>query len=262
MKLQRIPQHTRHLVLQPTSPLIAILSVLSGLVMWEIAGRYLDFRFIPPFSEVIVATYEVCQEPEFWEQFSVSLQSLAIGYVMSVVFGVALGVLSGMYQTVEYFLDMYLTVLLSAPKLIFAPILLSFFGTSRDSQVALIMLYATPIIIVNSMAGVRAIQRSWVEMARSFGATSSQMIEKIVIPGALPLILSGLSIGISRAVNGMIAGEMFIAFLGIGALLRQRGNRFDIAGVWGILVVIILLSFTLLIIFDRLTKPLIQRYRY
>ena len=239
-----------------------VISIFSGIILWELVGQFLDFRFFPPFSTVITATYDVSQEPIFWEQLSVSVQSLVLGYLIAATGGVFIGILSGLYQTVEYFFEVYVTVLLSTPKLVFAPVLLSIFGTNRTSQVVLIVLYAMPIIIVNSMAGIHAVKQSWVEMAQAFGATTLQRIDKVIIPGALPLVLTGLSIGISRAVSGMVAGEMFIAFIGIGALLRQRGNRFDVAGVWGILVVIVLLSIIILAVFNRLTSPIIRRYHY
>jgi NitT/TauT family transport system permease protein len=76
-------------------------------------------------------------------------------------------------------------------------------------------------------------------MARVFGATERQVLTRILLPGALPLIMAGVRIGMGRGVRAMIMGDMLIAVVGMGALLRRYGARFDAASVFGLLLVIV-----------------------
>jgi NitT/TauT family transport system permease protein len=235
---------------------IGWMSVLGGIVLWELFGRFLGFRFLPPFTEVIVETIDRLDDAKFWQDFLISMRSLALGYGSAVIIGVLIGGLIGAYRAFEYMFEFYVEVLLATPKLIFAPIMLSLFGAGRESQIALIVLFAIPIIIVNTTTGVRTVKQSWVQMAKSFGASERQIFTKILLPGSAPLLLLGLSLGLTRAVKGMVAGEMFIAVVGIGAQLRRYGSRFDVAGTWSILVIIVLFSVILLVVFNHLTAHL------
>jgi len=232
------------------------LSIVGGIVLWELFGRFLGFRFLPPFTEVMVETAQRLDDAKFWQDFLISMRGLSLGYASAVVIGVLVGGLIGAYRAFEYMFEFYVEVLLATPKLIFAPIMLSLFGAGRESQVALIILFAVPIIIVNTTTGVRTVKQSWVEMARSFGASEWQIFTKILLPGSAPLLFLGLSLGLTRAVKGMVAGEMFIAVVGIGAQLRRYGSRFDVVGTWSILVIIVLFSVILLLVFNRLTARL------
>lgn len=218
------------------------LSLIVGLVCWEILGRLLNFSFLPPFSTVLQASWELIVSGEILGNLAVSLGSLAIGYGAASVLGLILGALMGRYRRVEYMLDIYLNAFLASPTLIYVPILFAFFGVSRMSQVAVIFLYSFWLITANTLAGIRTVDGVLIEMARSFGASERQLFWKIMLPDALPLIMAGLRIGMGRAVKGMINGELFIALVGLGALLKTYGGRFDSAKVLGILLVIVLVA--------------------
>ncbi len=145
----------------------------------------------------------------------------------------------GMFPIVNSALDMYVYALLTAPSLVFAPIFFSIFGLGRGSIVSLIVMYAVFIIIINTADGVRSVPRELVEMARSYNASSFQIARRVIIPAAMPMIMAGLRIGVSRAVKGMINGEMLIAVVGLGRLVKVAGGRFDAASVLAVLLVII-----------------------
>lgn len=215
------------------------ISLLAGMAGWEILGRLLDFSFLPPFSVVLRASWELIVTGEILGNLSASLVSLVVGYGLAAVLGLTVGALMGRYRRVEYLLDVYLNAFLASPTLIWVPILFAFFGVSRLSQVAVVFLYSFWLITANTLTGIRTVDESLLEMARSFGANERQLFWKIMLPGALPLIMAGLRIGMGRAVKGMINGEMFIALIGLGALIKTYGSRFDAAKVLGILIVII-----------------------
>ncbi|TAK27174.1 MAG: ABC transporter permease [Chloroflexota bacterium] len=214
-------------------------SLVCGMLVWELAGRLLDFGFLPPFSEVIRATWRLTLSGEIPLYLSTSLVSLAAGYVLAVGLGVSVGLLMGRFRTVEYLLDPCFSAFLAAPSLVYVPILFALFGASRLTQVSVVFIYAFFIVATNTMSGIRTVERAYVEMARSFGASELTLWHKVLLPGALPLITAGLHLGLGRGVKGMINGEMLIAFTGLGALLRRYGGRFDAAGVFGILIVVV-----------------------
>ncbi len=210
-----------------------------GIVVWEIAGQLLRFSFLPPFSAAINATWRMTASGEIPRNIVASLTALFIGYLLAVLVGVPIGLLMGRYRRLDYALDPFLSILLASPSILFVPILFSIFGTSRLTQVFLVFLYVLIIVTINSRAGIRMVDSSHVEMARSFGATERQILKHILLPGSLPMVMSGLRLGMGRGVRAMINGEMLIVLVGLGALLRQYGSRFDAASVYGLLLVVI-----------------------
>ncbi|KPL21726.1 MAG: hypothetical protein AMJ93_08930 [Anaerolineae bacterium SM23_84] len=219
-----------------------LFALLIGGVVWEIAGQTLHYSFLPPLSNVLRAALGLLASGQILGYVAASLVSLVIGYGLAASGGILLGLLMGRYRTVEYVIEPYVGALLTAPKLVFVPILYAFLGIGRGIQVAVVFLSAFFIIVINTMAGIRSVDASWIEMARAFGAKERQLFWKVLLPGALPLIMAGLRLGMGRAVKGMIRGEMYIALFGMGALLRKYGSRFDSESVFAILLVVVALA--------------------
>jgi NitT/TauT family transport system permease protein len=179
------------------------------------------------------------QSGEILSNLGASVTALGIGYGLALLVGIPLGVLMGRYRTVEYLFEPYINALLATPSLLYVPIFFGIFGVSRATQVAVVFTYSAIIITVMCMSGVRTVDAGLVEMARAFGASERQLLVRILIPGSLPMVMAGLRLGMGRAVRGMINGEMLIVLVGLGALVRQYGSRFDAASVFGILLVVI-----------------------
>ena len=179
---------------------------------------------------------------EILGNLAVSLRALAAGYAAAAVAGVALGTAMGRFRPVEVALSPYVNALLASPSLIFVPVLFTLFGAGRMTQVGAVFLHAVFVIVVTTHAGVRNARGSLVEMAGAFGATERQGFWKIRLPQARPAVVSGLRLGVPLAVKGMVNGEMFIAFLGLGALVRSYGGRFEPDKVLAIVFVVICVS--------------------
>lgn len=217
----------------------AVVSLAVGALLWELIGQIWNFDFFPPLSAVLVRLVEMIGEGEIVGNLATSLRNLAVGFGIAAVAGVAIGVLMGMYRRVELALDIYVNALLTAPALIFAPIFFSIFGLSRTVIVAVVVMYALFVIIIDTAAGIRNAPPQLVEMARSFGAGDMRIARRVLIPSALPMIMAGLRLGMGRAVKGMINGEMFIAVVGLGRVVTRAGDRFDSESVLAVLIVII-----------------------
>lgn len=215
------------------------ISIGMGIAVWELAGRVAGFRFLPPFSKVIAAAAELIFKEEIVTPLAASLLSLALGYGAAVVLGLALGVLMGRYRLLEFALSPYVNALLAAPKVALVPVFYAVFGLSRMIQVGVIFLSAFFVIVLNTMRGVQSVNPAYTEMGRAFGATNRQLLSRVLLPGALPLTMAGLRLGIGHAVRSMIAAEMIVALFGLGALLRSYGGRFDAEKVFAVLLVVI-----------------------
>lgn len=216
-----------------------LFALIIGGIVWEAAGRWAQLRFLPPLSNVFLSAADLIATGEVLGFLAASLASLFAGYFLAVVCGVTCGLLMGRYRKIEYLLDPYVYGLLAAPKIAFVPMLYALFGVSRFVQVAVVFLSAVFIIVVNTMSAIRTVDGSYVEMARAFGARERQLFLRVLIPGALPMTMAGLRLGMGRAVKGMINGEMFITVFGLGGLLRLYGGRFDSEKVFAILLIIV-----------------------
>lgn len=179
---------------------------------------------------------------QIFGNLATSLANFFLGFVFCVVVGVPVGLLMGVYPRVRDALDIYVNALLTAPTLILAPIFFTLFGLSRWAIVAIIISYGLFIIIISAEGAVSAADAALIEMARSYGASESQVIREIVTPAALPLVFAGLRIGAGRCVKGMINGEMFIAVVGLGAIIINAGRSFDATTVLAILVLTIIVA--------------------
>lgn len=246
-------------------PGTSVLALLGGAVIWEIVGRALAFRFFPPLSDVLVRLWEMLGAGLILDSLGASLTNLGIGFAISVVFGVAIGLLMGVYPRVDAALDIYVNALLTAPSLVFAPIFFSIFGLGRESIIAVIVMYAIFLIIINTAAAVRSVPRSLIEMGRSYDASDWQLFWKIILPAATPLTMAAIRVGGGAAVKGMVNGEMFIAVVGLGAVVTDAGRRFDATSILAVLLVMIVVAFALIkaiqIVDARLTSWLPETSR-
>ncbi|HZD75231.1 MAG TPA: ABC transporter permease, partial [Actinomycetota bacterium] len=223
---------------RPSVP-VGFLSLLGGAVLWEAVARIWNVSFFPPLSAVLARLWEMIADGEILRSLGNSLINLVIGFAIAVTVGVGVGLAMGAYKKIDQALDMYVYALLTAPSLVFAPIFFSVFGLGRASIVGVIVMYATFIIIINTATAIRSVPVALIEMGRSFCASDWQIFRRIVIPAAMPLIMAGLRLGMGRAVKGMINGEMFIAAVGLGAVVMDAGRRFDAETILAVLLVII-----------------------
>jgi NitT/TauT family transport system permease protein len=230
------------------------LTTLAGL--WEIAGRTGNAQLLPPISKVMGAWFELLSSGQLFQALGISLQALVIGFVLSVSLGVPLGLLMGRYRRIESFLDIYMTALLTVPMISFIPFLVIAFGLGLHSRVWIVFLFAFVIIAINTTAGVRNVDPTLTEMARSFGAREGELFLKVILPAALPMIMAGIRLGMGRAVLGMVTSEIILAAVGFGAMLMTFGASFNSPALFATLLTIVLLAVALLALVQFLDRRL------
>jgi len=220
-------------------------SLLIGALVWEVLGRVGGYRFLPPFSAVVARAVELAVDGPLVDALASSLLNLAIGLTIAIVLGITVGLAMGVFDGVGSALRVFVYAGVTTPSIVFAPIFFSIFGIGPEPVIAVIVMFAVFKIIINTEAGVRNVSPSLIEMARSFSAGRMVLFTRIMLPAAAPMILAAIRVGAASAVQGMVNGEMFIAVVGLGAMVMSSGRRFDSEGVLAILVVLLILAFAL-----------------
>src|SRR5678815_2319821 len=235
---------------------LRIISLLTLAAVWEIAGRNGNSHLLPPLSKVITVWIELLVSGQLFHAIAISFQALAIGFFISVLFGVPLGLLMGRYRRVEAFLEVYMTALLAVPMISFIPFLVIAFGLGLVSRVWIVFLFAFVIIAINTTAGVRNVDPTLTEMARSFGARESELFLKVILPAAMPMILAGIRLGMGRAVLGMVTSEMILSAVGFGVLLMTFGASFNTPALFATLLTLSLIHISLLALVQYVDRRL------
>ena len=232
------------------------MSLVTLAAIWEVAGRTGNAHLLPPLSKVMTVWAELLISGQLFQAIAVSFQALALGFSISVVFGIPLGLLMGRYRRLESFLDVYMTALLAVPMISFIPFLVIAFGLGLQSRVWIVFLFAFVIIVINTTAGVRSVDPTLTEMARSFGARESELFLKIIVPAAMPMIMAGIRLGMGRAVLGMVTGEMILSVVGFGAMLMTFSASFNSSALFATILTIVLLAVALLALIQHLDRRL------
>ena len=235
-----------------------VLTIIPLLLLWELVGR-LDLIFVlPPLTQVLAAGSELITSGVIAENVGGTLYALAVGLGISVVFGVGLGIAMARYRLVDEVLGIYVDVLMSAPVSAIVPILVLIFGTGGESIIAAVVLFCFFVITVNTYSGVKEVDQNLIEMARSFSVPEHLLLRRVVLPGALPLMLTGLRMGIGRSVNGAIFGEMLVSVVGLGGLLILYGSRFQFDRLDALILMIVGTAVLLMTFFEWVERRLLS----
>jgi len=221
---------------------------------WEAYASQARSLLIPRFSETVIGFFTLLTDRHFWEALFISNQSLVLGFSIAVVLGIPLGLAMGRFRAAERAVDVYLNILLVTPMAALIPILLMSLGLTLASRVVLVVLFSIVMIIVNSRAGVRQVDPSLIEMARSFGASERQIWWRVLLPGSLPAVMTGVRIGLGRAVTGMVIVELLMVAVGIGGLILEYRGFFKAELLYGTVVIVVLEALALITLARRLER--------
>ncbi len=209
--------------------LLGSLSMLAFLGAWEIVVRagLVNPLFTSSPSRIVAAAIEMFADQSFYGHVEVSAEEFFSGFALAIVIGVPLGIAMGWYSRVNAILEPFVSALYATPRIALLPLVVIWFGIGIASKVAIVFLGAIFPILVNTITGVRTIEADFIKVARSFGATDRQMFLTVVLPSAVPMLLTGLRLGLGHALVGIVVGEMYGATQGLGYLIAVAGARFQ-----------------------------------
>lgn len=216
-----LPRETQHAEWR-----LRALSFVLLVLGWELVARRLASMFLPSFSATMAALYQLILTIDFWQAIWTTHQALVVGFGAALTFGILLGIAMGRWRTIERVSDPYLTLLLATPVSAVIPVIILAVGLRLPARALVVFLFSFAVIVVNTRAGLKNIDPDWIEMARAFGATERQIWRAILIPGALPAMMTGCYLGLGRALTGMIAVELLLIAVGIGRLILDYQQMF------------------------------------
>ena len=214
-------------------------SLVAFALIWEVTARQINNILLPGFSETLQELFSLLASKDLWHALWVSNQAMLLGFALGVIVGVPLGLLIGRWSPAEIFIDPYLTILLATPMAALIPIIIMATGLGLASRVLIVFLFAFVVITINTRAGLRNLEPGWIEMAHAFGATETQIWRKVLLPGTLPAILTGLRLGLARAISGMLMVELVLLALGVGRLILSFQVTLESARLYATVLVIV-----------------------
>jgi NitT/TauT family transport system permease protein len=215
-------------------------------VLWQLYATNSRSLLIPTFTDTVATTARLVTSPKVWLAFADSNQALVGGFAISLVLGIPLGLAAARFDLFERFLDPYLNILLVTPTAALIPIFTMALGLSLTSRVLIVVIFSIPMLIVNARAGVRQVDPSVIEMSNSFLASERQIWRRVLLPGALPAIMTGVRLGLGRAVTGMVIVELIWIVAGIGNLIIDARGKFDGATLYGVVILVVLEALALI----------------
>jgi ABC-type nitrate/sulfonate/bicarbonate transport system permease component len=224
--------------------LLGILGIVLFLGLWELAAQvgWLNPVILSSPSRIAVAFAGQWQSGQFIADLGVSLAELVIGFGLSAVFGVAVGIAMGLNRTTEYAFDPFVWFLYSTPLVALYPLIVVWLGFGFSTVIAITFMLTVIPIAVNTFSGVRSVDPSLVAAVRVFGGTRTDVILKAVLPASLPLVLAGFRIGLSRALIGVVLGEMFSSNAGLGFRMTVYAAHLKTADVFVPLVAFVVIG--------------------
>ena len=215
-----------------------LLSLVVWFVVWEIAGRLKISTIVPPFSAVIEAAIEIAPTGKFGKAAIITLRSFGLGMLLALAIGIPLGILMARVKAAGQLLGMWVNIFVSAPISALVPILMAVLGIGEATVVVTVFLFAVFVITLDTQVGITHADRSLVEMARSFGASRSQLYTKVLFLSALPEILAGVRLGAIRGVKGVVIGQLLVSIIGYGELFELYSRNFLMAEFWALTVLL------------------------
>ena len=229
---------------------------------WEIYGHLGNALIMPPPSAVLRGLVEITFGGPLPAALGSSLQLLFLGFATALALGTVLGILIGRYALANRVLGPFLNALYATPDIALLPLILLWFGFGMGGRVVVVFLAAFFPIMINTYAGVRDAPRDLLEVASSFGVKSEYgRLKQVILPAALPLVMTGYRLGIGRAVVGMAVAEVYLSLGGIGTLIVQYGHAFRTDLLLAAILPLPLLGILLTKVFEQVERRL-QYWRH
>lgn len=179
---------------------------------------------------------------QMWAHLGATMAGTLSAFVLGSAAGILTGLLFVTYPLVERFLDPILAGLNALPRIALAPLFLLWFGLGIASKIALGFSLTYFIVLSSTVAGARSVNTDHLTLARTLGASSTQVFRRITLPSAVPTVFAGLRLGLIYALLGVIGGEIIAAQRGLGQLISFLAGTFQINGVFAVLLLLALLG--------------------
>ena len=216
------------------------LSILAGLALWELFSRFVinNALFLAAPTQILGAIVKLTMSGELVHHIAISGLEFILGYVIASVLGIALGVGMASSVAIKQTMQPWVSGLYATPTIALAPLFILWLGIGIWSKVIVVVTLVLFPVSINTEAGLRQTSDRLVEMLRSFGATRKQIFWKLSLPSATPFVLAGLKLGIGRGLIGVVVAELFGSRAGLGRLISQSADSFNMPELFAGVVVL------------------------
>ena len=246
VEIARKPPSDFHILIR-TRPELILAPVLLVMILmtWEWGVPYFDVPnyVLPTPSAIGVALWRgldagFMARGGYWLHTWVTVWEVLLGFFIGSGVGLLLGTVISQFRIIEATLRIYLVAIQSLPKIALAPIIVLWFGFGLTSKVVIICLLTFFPLLINSMAGFKAVDPERLELMRALGANPWQIFWKVRLPSAMPYIFAGLDMAAVFAVVGAVVGEFVGAQRGLGTLILSMNAQMDIAGTFSVFIIL------------------------
>lgn len=238
---------------------VAFVAVFLG--VWELAatGELLNPTFFGRPSGIAGYLYKgLAIDGKLWLDLGYTLAGAAISFVAGSVAAIVLGMVFIMFPRVHHAIEPYLTLLNAMPRIALAPLFLLWFGLGIGSKVAVGFSLTFFIVLSATVAGIRGVNADHLVLSKALGATRRQVFFKVTLPSAVPVIFSGLRLGLIFALLGVVGAELVAAEHGLGQTLSYLQSTFNMDGVMGLLVLLAGLGLGVTALMNRIERALLD----
>jgi NitT/TauT family transport system permease protein len=208
---------------------LGTISVMGFLLVWQLAVNlgWIAPLFVSSPARILITGFGMFRDGSILPDLAVSGEEFVLGFGLAAFVGVPLGILMGWYSRLNAVLDPFVNALYATPRIALMPLIIIWLGVDLPAKIAIIFLSSVFPVLVNTMTGVRTIDRDFIRVARSFGATDHQLFTTVALPSSVPNLLTGLRLGLGHALIGIVVGEMYGASAGIGFMMQTAGATFQ-----------------------------------
>lgn len=231
---------------------LSVLSPLSLLVVWELLARagVVDTRVLSSPMLILKSLMPLVFSGELLHNTLVSVERVLLGFVAGGIPGILIGVSMGLSPLVRSAIEPMIQATYPIPKLAIMPLILLIFGLGETSKVFTIAIGVFYLVVINSMAGVLHIEKIYLDVAKNFGASRKDFYLTVALPGALPMIFTGLKLGMGMALILVVAAEMSAAKAGVGWMIWRAYDMFAIEQMFVALMILSVLGYLFSILLD------------
>lgn len=235
-------RRTRRIYSRKQRWIIGVINLAMFFIVWQVAATVSDIPplFLPSVADVFRELGEMHQEGILWGNLWTSFAVYVIGMVISLAIAIPMGLMIGGIRILDKILSPYIWAVYTTPRIILMPLVLLWVGINDTARVVIIVLSAVPATLVVVMEGVKTVDNSLLNAARSFSASRFALFRTVVFPSTVPFIATGVRMGVSRGLIGLFIGELFTAANGIGYILTLSTKTFNTARTFGILLIFVL----------------------
>jgi ABC-type nitrate/sulfonate/bicarbonate transport system permease component len=224
---------------------LRISSVVVLLLAWQIYGRMVNPILLSYPTAVFSAAVDMIKDGTLPQALGASLVVLGFGLLGGVVIGVIVGLAAGRSEAFAALIEFPVNALYATPAVALIPIIVLWFGFEAKAKIVVVFLFVVFPVLINTMRGVQEVDPELMEVARTFCSSERRMWIDLILPSALPYIVTGIRLAIGRALIGVIVAEYYTALSGLGHLIAENADNFQTARMFVPIVVIALLGVVL-----------------